>query len=324
MRTLFLLLMIAEVGFAADPVKVSVELGSDQIGILGMPLAESMDPIYRVRLTAIVDEQGEGEGVLILDPTGLPEYDDFGFPGLAPDVPLIELNCKIKRIKRMVKTYVMRRRGAAENETEEYKEDWRLYSITGPKITTRLFLAMVESRRWSDGRLIVKSPENKVKYVVDLRQMNLQEPCHPGCFPAGTQIMVPGGTTTIEKIKAGDLVTTVSADGVFGQTAVASVFVTRNRLIEVHADDGVLTTTETQPLALATGELRAAGKLQAGDSIFKSGDRKRQEIVVRKVVPTDRTTRVFNLILDKSQLFVADNFLARSTPPRLDDGPVAP
>ena len=36
-------------------------------------------------------------------------------------------------------------------------------------------------------------------------------PCHPGCFPAGTLILVPGGYRDIETIRAGDVVTTITS-----------------------------------------------------------------------------------------------------------------
>src|SRR5207237_4907565 len=109
----------------------------------------------------------------------------------------------------------------------------------------------------------------KVKYVVDVATPPPLPPCHPGCFPAGTAIRVPGGTKTVERIREGDLVMTVGPDGNSAQARVASVFVTKNRLLEVRTAAGDLVTTATQPLALAGGGLQAAGELKAGDRIFR-------------------------------------------------------
>jgi hypothetical protein len=324
-RLIFIVaLSMAQIGMTAEPEKRRVNLHSEMIGVNGLPLAESTEPVYRIRLTGIVDEQGEGEGFLILDPTGPPEYDEFGFAGASPDVPVIKLDCKFKRMKRTVRTYVSRRLGAPDDEKIEYKQDWRLYSITGPKITSRLYLSMLESRKWQEGRFLVKGNDDKVRYVIDLREPPLPEPCHPGCFPAGTVIAIPGGAKAIEEINAGDIVITVTSDGKFDQSAVESVFVTRNRLIHVKTNDGVLTTTTTQPLSLANGELGAAGTLKAGDRIHKSDGQKRQETAVIEVQPTDRETRVFNLILKDPVLFVANNFLARSKPRIPDNDVVKP
>jgi hypothetical protein len=140
-------------------------------------------------------------------------------------------------------------------------------------------------------------------------------PCHPGCFPAGTPIRTPGGSQPVERLRAGDLVTTVGPDGATAPGKVVSVFVTRNRLVEVRTEAGGLVTTETQPLALAGGGLRAAGELKAGDRVWRWDGRARRAVTVRSVSPTGRQERVFNLILGDSAIFVADGFLVRSKPP---------
>ena len=141
------------------------------------------------------------------------------------------------------------------------------------------------------------------------------EPCHPGCFPARTTIMIPNGSKPIERVSEGDLVTTVGKDGTGSIAEVAAVFVTRNRLLEVHTDAGNLVTTQTQPLALVGGGLRAAGELKAGDRIYRWNGSDRQVVTVRTVTATGREERVFNLILVEPGNFVANGFLARSKPP---------
>lgn len=301
-------------GAVSEPIKRDVELKSELIGVLGLLMAESTEPVFELCLAARVDEKGEGEGTLVLDPTGLPVYDEFGFPGIAPAVPVVKLDCSFKLVKTTVKVYSSLRQGAPESERREFKNEWRLYSITGPKITSRLFLSMNMSRHWVDGRFLEQGINGKVKHVVDLRMPPLHEPCHPGCFPAGTQITVPDGTRAIGAVGIGNTVTTVNTEGLPSQSKVAAVFVTRNRLIEVRTDSGTLTTTSTQPLSLALGGLQAAGALKPGDRIHTWNGLKRLEVAVREVTATDRETEVFNLILGDSTLFVADGFLARSKP----------
>ncbi|HZY90217.1 MAG TPA: Hint domain-containing protein [Gemmataceae bacterium] len=150
-------------------------------------------------------------------------------------------------------------------------------------------------------------------------------PCHPGCFPAGTPIRTPGGSQPIERLRAGDLVTTVGPDGAAAPRKVASVFVTKNRLVEVRTEAGNLVTTETQPLALAGGGLRAAGELKAGDRVFRwGGGRGRVAVAVRSVSLTGREEPVFNLILGGGVVFVADGFLVRSKPPAPAIDPAKP
>jgi hypothetical protein len=141
------------------------------------------------------------------------------------------------------------------------------------------------------------------------------EPCHPGCFPAGTPIRTPTGTQPVEGVREGDLVTMVGPDGVASPAKVASVFTTKNRLVEVRTEAGNLVTTETQPLALADGGLRAASELKAGARVFRWDGRERLAVTVQSVSPTGREEQVFNLILGDPGIFVANGFLVRSKPP---------
>ena len=168
--------------------------------------------------------------------------------------------------------------------------------------------------------ILVHDDTGKVQYAVQLHipQPPRMEPCHPGCFPTGIPILRPDGTTTtVEKVRAGDAVTTVGPDGSAATGRVESVFVTTNRLIEVRTEMGSLVTTETQPLALANGELREAGELTAGDKIWRWEGKARQAVVVISVAATGRQEKVYNLILKEKGLFIADGFLARSKPPAL-------
>ncbi len=218
---------------AAESVKPGVELNSERIGVLGLPLAESTKPVHWIGLTAKVDGKGEGSGVVTLDLTELPAYDEFGFPTTVAAVPAIKLDCSLRFVKKTVRVSTYQRLEAPEREKREAEVKWRLYAVTGPKITSRLFLATATVNRWREGRLLVQGEDGKVKYAVDLRMPPLPEPCHPGCFPAGTPIATPGGTEVVDGLRPGDAVTTVGPDGTSGEGKVASVFITRNRLIEV-------------------------------------------------------------------------------------------
>lgn len=142
------------------------------------------------------------------------------------------------------------------------------------------------------------------------------EPCHPGCFPAGTLIDTPDGARRIESIRPGERVTTIDAEGRRGWTAVQSVFTTSNRLWQVETAEGALWTTATQPLRLADGQTCQAGKLRPGDLVVRHRDGSMRSVEVLAVSASERWEPVFNLILGESQVFVAGGFLARSKPPR--------
>jgi hypothetical protein len=293
---------------AAEPEKAAIELRSDYL-VAGMPLAESNKAVYGIRLTAQVDKQGEGRGTLELDAT-TPAYDEFGFWRGVPQPP-VTLECTLKLVKKKkIQLAQSGRIGAPLVDVE-----WVLLALQGPKITSRLYLA-TENKCWDKwARLLIHDADGKVRYAVHLTTPPPQEPCHPGCFPAGTAIRTPAGPQPIERLREGDVVTTVGPDGAAAPGTVAAVFTTTNRLVQVRTEAGDLVTTTTQPLALAGGGFRAAGELQAGDRVWRWDGRERRAVTVRSVAPTGREERVFNLILGEPVAFVADGFLVRSKPP---------
>src|SRR5262249_54509982 len=152
---------------------------------------------------------------------------------------------------------------------------------------------------WVSARFLLSDNEGNGRIAVSVVSPSPPPfpPCHPGCFPAGTSIHVPGGTKAIERLREGDIVTTVGSDGKCGQGKVASMSVTRNRLIEVRTVKGTLVTTQTQPLALVGGGMRPAGGLQPGDRIYSLDGSERRIVVVKSVVITRREAQVFNLVL---------------------------
>lgn len=160
---------------------------------------------------------------------------------------------------------------------------------------------LAEIRRWF--------PEAQ---LVETRPM---EPCHPGCFPWGTLIETARGPRAIEQIEVGDKIVAILRSGEQRQIAVSSIFRTRNQLLEVHTNAGVLLTTRIQPLCVSSSRNVAAGELKAGDQVlvWKQGELTR--VTVSKISLTERIEPVINLVLADSEAFVANGFVARSKPP---------
>lgn len=144
---------------------------------------------------------------------------------------------------------------------------------------------------------------------------SLPEPCHPGCFPAGTLVETPQGPRPIDSIETDDRIITVGRDGQTATSQVQSVFVTNNRLWRVVTEDATLITTETQPLCASRGEFVQAGSLQPGDEILLWQEGSARTAKVKSITRTDRGAKVYNLIVGRSEVFVAGGFLARSKPP---------
>jgi uncharacterized protein (TIGR03067 family) len=213
-----------------------------------LPLTESKAAVHRVVLKCRLADGSAG--TLTLDPSVL-KFDEFGNPAAGVPSPVVTLDCTLKLLKK--------------------DKQQQLYEIRGPKIVSRLSLvAYKDIMPWGDGRLLVRGKGGEVKYVIDLQLPQLRlKPCHPGCFPAGTAVRVPDGTKPIGRVREGDLVTTIDADGKPSAARVTDVFVTRNRLLEVRVEGGKLVTTETQPVGLAGGGFRPAGELKAGDRIWR-------------------------------------------------------
>jgi hypothetical protein len=235
---------------------------------------------------------------LTLDPNA-PKFDKFGdVVAGGNQAPLLAFDCTLKLVKR--------------------EKDRTLWEVTGPKIVSRLSLTTFPFDTSPDGdaRLLVQDRTGEVRYVVSfMERRHRVPPCHPGCFPAGTLIHVPGGTKAIEGIRMGDLVTTIDADGKLSSAKVTDVFTTRNRVLEVRVDGSKLVTTDTQPVALEAGDFRPARELKAGDRIWQWTDGKRRAVAVREVSPTDRQVEVFNLVLGEPTGFIAGGFVVRSKPP---------
>lgn len=141
------------------------------------------------------------------------------------------------------------------------------------------------------------------------------EPCHPGCFPHGTLVDTPHGQRAIDTIRPGDALTAILPNGQTVMASVQSVFVATNRLWKIETQEGGLVTTQTQPLCLAVDRTVRAGDLQPGDRILRRTGEAIHSVKVLAVIPTDRTEKVFNLVLGDSEVFVAAGFLARSKPP---------
>jgi hypothetical protein len=157
-------------------------------------------------------------------------------------------------------------------------------------------------------------PEANVQESQEL----LMEPCHPGCFPAGTLIDTEEGPRPVEIVVPGDVLTIVLPGGGISTAAVESVFVTRNRLWKIHTDGGALLTTKTQPLCLMDYTFKTAGDLQPGDQILRSdaGIVKAVKVKAVNTFSAEHDAKVFNVVLGDSQIFIAGGFLARSKPPQ--------
>jgi uncharacterized protein (TIGR03067 family) len=266
---------------------------------MDLALPESKEPIHRVALKCRLAD-GEA-GTLTLDATA-PKFGPFGdAAGVGKAATPVAVGFTLK----LVKSEIGR----------------NLFELRGPKVQSRLSLAaFADTTPGGDGRLLVHGKGGDVRQVIDLTNPDRRlppppPPCHPGCFPAGTPVRTPAGTTAVERLREGDLVTTIGGDGKPASAKVTGVFRTRNRLLELRVEGGTLVTTETQPIALEAGGYRPAGELKKGDRVWRFAGGERKAAVVLEVTAAEREADVFNLILGEPTSFVAGDFVVRSKPP---------
>jgi len=307
-----LFLASAMLARADEPELVNVELTGTVDG-RGLPMAECDSGVHRIKLTAKLDPKGNGSGTLVLDATPNP-IDEYGFAITVKADPPLKLECTLK----LTGTKKVLAEGPGGGPAVEV--EWQQFEITGPKIVSKLILARETRAGWTYARFVWATKEGKDRTLVVLHGPEPDvrpppPPCHPGCFPAGTPIEVPGGTKAIEDLRPGHVVTTVGPDGKTARGTVAAMFVTKNRLVQVNIEGKTLVTTATQPLSLADGTLRGAGELKAGDRIHMWVKGERAMAAVKSVDVTEREAPVYNVVLGDPVLFVASGFVARSKPP---------
>jgi hypothetical protein len=195
------------------------------------------------------------------------------------------------------------------------KRGRRLFTLAGKRLGERLIL-VVPAKETDSYRLVARDRAGKVTDVIPLQvQEPRVEPCHRGCFPAGTVVATPGGPRRIETIRAGDVVLNVPATGAPTPRKVAVVFAGKARLVEVETAAGRLVTTGRQPLTLADSATKGAAELRPGDVILRWQGGKAATTKVRGVKWLSEPGRVFNLVLETRGTFIANGYLVHSKPP---------
>ncbi|MGA2465903.1 MAG: polymorphic toxin-type HINT domain-containing protein [Thermodesulfobacteriota bacterium] len=133
-----------------------------------------------------------------------------------------------------------------------------------------------------------------------------------GCFPPGTRIATPNGLAAIEALTTGDEVLAVDRDGQTVRTAVKTIFVSRNSVMRIETNGGLLVATKEHPVSLLGGRFRQAGDLRPGDRIVKWKDGRLVAKTVRKIFPVEGEGMVFNLQVGEPNTFVAEGIVVHN------------
>jgi hypothetical protein len=213
----------------------------------------------------------------------------------------------------------------ARNLNDPSKQGRKLYDIEAEKLPSRLTVVVAPDPFAPPSvtpvyLLLVRDRDGKSEAVHRLNfvQDRPLPPCHPGCFPAGTQVATPDGLRKIESIKPGEVVLNYASHGKPMPIKVSSVFAGNSQLVEIETDVGKLITTGKQPLLLADGTTKGGAGLVPGDAIQRWQNGKTVAVTVRSVKPLETPAQVFNLVLEKRGTFTANGYLVRSKPPAAD------
>jgi predicted lipid-binding transport protein (Tim44 family) len=133
-----------------------------------------------------------------------------------------------------------------------------------------------------------------------------------GCFPAGTLICTPIGSTPIESLAIGDKVTAIDDDGRDRLVTVQAVEATRSALLIIHNNQGILRTTAEHPVWTSRRGFIPAEELRAGDRILSWQGGRLRSVRVHQIESSSKQELVFNLLVDAPHTFVADGFVVHN------------
>ena len=131
-----------------------------------------------------------------------------------------------------------------------------------------------------------------------------------GCFPAGTKVMTPAGTSPIEKLSPGSAVMTFENQKL-RTASVAAVIRTEGRLFEIIAAAGKTLATAEHPFLTHAGYVKASELKPGIETGFVGGGRPGWT-AIKSVKPLPVTVPVYNLSVDGPNTFIADGFMVHN------------
>jgi predicted lipid-binding transport protein (Tim44 family) len=141
-----------------------------------------------------------------------------------------------------------------------------------------------------------------------------------GCLAEGTPIATPDGTRAIESLRPGDAVLAWQGGGVVTDRVADVYAVDPAEYVEIASAGRVLRLTPEHPVAVGVGVFRAAGTLQAGDAL-QLPDGARSE-PIQHVARVAASSRAFNLLVERTGVFVANGALVHNKGCFLPDTPI--
>ena len=133
-----------------------------------------------------------------------------------------------------------------------------------------------------------------------------------GCLAKGTQVLTPAGAVSIERLRVGDPVWSVSGGKLQAGTVRALSEVRTDHYLEISAGGQKILVTPEHPVMVGPGEYRVARLLRAGDGVYRIGDGKLRTVPVDFVRPIPSNQPAYNLLVLPGGTFIPGNIVVHN------------
>jgi predicted lipid-binding transport protein (Tim44 family) len=133
-----------------------------------------------------------------------------------------------------------------------------------------------------------------------------------GCFPSGTPIATPDGEVSIESLRPGDVILSLTDQGLTVPATVQALLVARNTLLRVHTRRGSLEASPEHPVEKAGAGFQPLGQIHSGDRILRWTGGRLVKDRVYNISPASGESLVFNLQVDEPHTFIASGFVVHN------------
>jgi predicted lipid-binding transport protein (Tim44 family) len=133
-----------------------------------------------------------------------------------------------------------------------------------------------------------------------------------GCLAKGTQVLTPSGAVSIERLRVGDPVWSISGGKLQAGTVRALSEVRTDHYLEISAGGQKILITPEHPVMVGPGEYRVARLLKAGDGVYRIGDGNLRAVPVDFVRPIPSNQRAYNLLVLPGGTFIPGNIVVHN------------
>lgn len=137
-----------------------------------------------------------------------------------------------------------------------------------------------------------------------------------GCFLPGTLVNNASSSLRIENVKVGDTVSSFDENGKVIQSTVSNIYeVTRPYYFSLSTIDTNVKVTAEHPFYIGNNEYKEASEIKAGDVVYLLKNNSLVKSTVVSNIKIDEPTVAYNLTVDNTHTFFANNFAVHNKLP---------